>query len=146
MKALTIEALKWLGVALFVGAAVYSRTAHAQVATDAVSLTWVNATQLTTGAPIPAAPDPLSLKTTRIQRSIATACDGGTFGTVEQTLNVTPDVLSVLFENLRPAGKHCFRVAHIQVNDGQSAWSAVGTKTIVIPAPPKTRPPTITIQ
>lgn len=120
--------------------------AQAQVATDAARVSWTAATQLTTGAPIPSTPDPLSLAQTRIQRSVAPTCESGAFGNVEQVLNVTPDVLSALFENLRPAGVHCFRAAHVQLNGALSIWTPVVSKVIAIPSPPKTRPPTITIE
>lgn len=137
--------MKTLFVAALLIVTGYGCASNAQVASDAALIKWTNATQLTDGAPIPAAPDPLSLKTTRVQRSVASTCGTGAFGTVAQVWNVTSDVHSILLEGLRPAGKHCFRAAHIQANGSMSAWSAVVSKTIVIPTP-KTKPPVTTIE
>lgn len=113
------------------------------VAVDAAKVSWVNATQMSDGSPIPAAGDN-ALKETQVQRG---ACNAdGTFGVVQQQVNVLPTVLFVLFENLPPA-KYCFRARHVTNGLLNSNWSAVASKTTLAPPPPtqKTRPPVITI-
>jgi hypothetical protein len=126
----------------------WSTPAQAQtVAVDAAKVTWVNATTLvpvapaTIGAPIPATGND-AIKETQVQRG---ACNAdGTFGVVQQQINVPPTSLSVLFANLPPA-KYCFRARHVTNTLVNSNWSGVGSKTTVAPAPPKTAPPTITV-
>lgn len=118
------------------------------VASDAALLCWINATQDVNGNPLPAT-GPFSLTQTRIQRSTGASCQT-TFGTVTETLNVTPDVLMVLFENL-PAGRWCYRARHVSRDAANvellSDWSATVSKVAAAPTPPpaKPRPVTITI-
>lgn len=113
------------------------------VAVDAAKVTWVNATQMSDGSPIPATGDN-ALKETQIQRGSCNA--DGTFGVVQQQVNVLPTVLMVLFENLPPA-KYCFRGLHVTNGLRNSNWSGVASKTTVAPPPPiqKTKPPVITV-
>lgn len=135
-------------------------TSHAQVAcpptsaipTNNVLVCWTNATENvpvppeTIGTPIPAT-GPDALKTTTVQRAQVAASATCAFGTIAQTLNVTPDVTRVYFENL-PDFKHCFRVKHVNNADASSAWSGTVSKTTTTPqppAPPKSKPPTISI-
>lgn len=119
--------------------------AEAQVAPTAASLTWTNATTDVNGTPLPAT-GPGALTQTRIQRSLN--CTSSGFGTVAQTLNVTPDVLSVLFENLEP-GTHCFRARHVSLDAANvevlSNWSTTVSKIVTAPIG-KPRPPVITIE
>lgn len=118
------------------------------IATDAALLCWVNATQDVNGNALPAT-GPFSLTQTRIQRSTGATCQT-TFGTVVETLNVTPDVTMVLFESL-PAGRWCYRARHVSRDAASvellSDWSAVATKIAAAPTPPpaKAKPTTITI-
>lgn len=132
-----------LGAALL---ALVAYVALAQTAPTAARVSWTNATQDVNGEPLPAS-GPGALTQTRIQRSIAANCPTN-FGPVEQTLNVTPDVSSVLFENLAP-GRHCFRARHISRDAANveqfSDWSATVAKTISAPVV-RARPPTITIE
>ncbi len=119
--------------------------AEAQVAPTAARISWTNATQDVNGNALPAT-GPGALTQTRIQRS--TTCTSSSFGTVAQTLNVTPDVLSVLFENLEP-GTHCFRARHISRDAADveqfSDWTATVSKVIAAPIG-RARPPVITIE
>lgn len=118
------------------------------IASDAALLCWVNATEDVNGNPLPAT-GPFSLTQTRIQRSTGATCQT-TFGTAVETLNVTPDVKMVLFENL-PAGRWCYRARHVSRDAASvellSDWSAVATKIAAAPTPPpaKSKPTTITI-
>lgn len=138
---------RWLAltVVLFLLAMCLPDAAQAQtIASNAARITWVNATQLKDGAPIPAT-GPESLVRTSIMRG---TCDAGatTIVAALQILNVTPDVTMVLFENL-PDGTFCYRAQHIQENGGASAWSAtrskVSTQPVVLPQKPKA--PSITV-
>lgn len=130
---------------ILVGAALASWSADAQVAPTAARVTWTNATTDVNGNSLPAS-GPGALTQTRIQRSLN--CTASSFGTVAQTLNVTPDVLSVLFENLEP-GTHCFRARHISRDAANveqlSDWSATVSKLISAPIG-RARPPVITIE
>jgi hypothetical protein len=120
--------------------------AEAQVAPTAARITWTNATQDVNGAQLPAT-GPGALTQTRIQRSFGASCETN-FGTAAQTLNVTPDVLSVLFENLEP-GRHCFRARHVSRDAANveqlSDWTATVSKVIASPIG-RARPPVITIE
>lgn len=133
--------------AAFIVGILFAFAAFAQVAPNAARVSWTNATQDVDGSALPAT-GPGALTQTRIQRALVGAAANCSFGTVAQTLNVTPDVLSVLFENLE-AGKHCFRARHISrdASDAEllSDWSASVSK-VVAPAVVRPRPPTITIQ
>jgi len=120
-----------------------SFAAHGQVAVDAAKLTWTNATQLVDGQPLPAT-GPLSVVQTWVQRSVASTCAAGAFGTVAQVLKVPVADTSALFEGLTPVGRHCFRLAHVQENGGLSAWTPAVSKVIAAPVP-KAKPPTVTI-
>lgn len=123
----------------------WSTPAQAQtVAVDAAKVTWVNATLLTDGSPVPATGDN-AIKETQVQRSVCNA--DGTFGTNLQQINVPPTILLVLFENLPPA-KHCFRARHANNAGLMSNWSVVVSKTTVAPPPPtqKTKPIIITVE
>lgn len=137
-------ALAVVGYWLLVYLALAAAPALAQaVAPDAARVTWTNATELVTGAPIPAS-GPESIVTNRVQRALCGT--GDAFGSVQETLNVPSTVNALLFENL-PPGRYCFRARHVQENGGLSDWSAIARKTIEVPAPalPK-RPLSISIE
>ena len=131
---------------VLVGGFLASWDAHSQVAPTAARITWTNATQDVNGVQLPAT-GPGALTQTRIQRSFGASCLTN-FGTAAQTLNVTPDVLSVLFENLEP-GRHCFRARHVSRDAADaellSDWTAVVSKVIAAPVG-RARPPVITIE
>lgn len=115
------------------------------IAPDAMRVRWVLPTQMvnadgTAAGTIPAT-GPESLVQTRIQRGTCNA--DNTFGTAEQTVQVTPDVLMVLFEGL-PARKHCARVQVVQEDGDPSNWSATAYKVTRAVVKPKV--PTITVE
>lgn len=116
------------------------------VPTDLLKITYVNATLFVDGGVIPAPPDPTSLKGVRIQRSIAATCSTGSFGTVEETINLNVPATSFTFNALRPAGKHCVRLASVLLNGDVGPWSPVLFKNIVLPAPPKAQAPSYTVE
>ncbi len=117
--------------------------ANAQVATNAARVSWTNATLDVNNAPLPVT-GPDSIGETRVVRSTGDACMT-TFGTVVETLNVPPTVLSVLFENL-PAGRWCFRARHVAVDGELSDWSPIVSKVSVLPPNRPARPVSITIE
>ena len=125
--------------------------APGSIAVDAALLCWTNATTDVNGNALPAT-GPGSLKQTRIQRAQVAATADCSFTTVAQTLNVTPDVLMVLLENLTP-GKQCFRIRHVAepLTAGGaellSDWTATAFKVTTAPVPPpaKAKPPTVTV-
>lgn len=113
------------------------------IPTDSAHLTWTNATQNTDNTPIPAT-GPKSLKFTRVQRSVG--CTTTTFGTVAEQFDLAVSMADFMFAGLRPAGKHCFKLAHVLEDDTVGSFGSVVSKQITIPQPPKAKPPTYTIQ
>ena len=116
-----------------------------EIAPNAAKVSWVNATQLENGAPIPAT-GPESIVQTRIQRGLCNAT-ATSVPTVLETLNVPAAITQVLFENL-PDGTFCYRARHIQENGGMSLWSAtaskISTQPVIVPQKPKAISITIT--
>lgn len=127
----------WIALAFL---ALLPATAQGQVASNAARITWVNATQLENGAPIPAT-GPESIIQTRVVRGSCNA--DGSFGVVLETLNVPVTATSVLFEQIA-AGTYCYRARHVQENLGLSGWSVTVSKVAVQPVS-KPKPPSITI-
>lgn len=133
---------------LFAGAAQAQQTCPptGTVAVDAALLCWTNATQDVNGNPLPAT-GPGSLTGTRVQRAVVAATVSCSFTTIAETLNVTPDVKLMFFQNLAP-GKHCFRIRHVADNPAPndvSDWSATASKVTVSPTPPPAKPKPLTI-
>lgn len=116
------------------------------VPTNAALLCWTNATQDVDGNPLPAT-GPGALTQTRAQRAVVAASATCSFSTIAETLNVTPDVTMLFFQNLT-AGKHCYRARHIALDAAGaellSDWTPYVSK-VVAPAAVKPRPLTITI-
>jgi hypothetical protein len=119
------------------------------IAVDAALLCWTNATQDVNGNPLPAT-GPFALTQTRVQRAVVGSTASCAFTVIAETLNVTPDVTQMFFQNL-PVGKHCFRARHISRDSADvelfSDWTATVSKVTTSPVPPpaKPRPLTITI-
>lgn len=143
LKKLTLVTAALLALVTFEVSAQVVCPPTTTTAVNAALVCWTNATLNEDGTTIPAI-GPLSLKTTTIQRAQVAATASCDFTTIAQTLNVTPDVTTVLFENLT-AGKQCFRARHVNEAGTNSAYSAMVSKVTTVPAPVKTRPPTISI-
>lgn len=131
-------------LAIFGTVAAFAQT----VPVDSLKITYQNATEFVTppGGLIPPPPDPTSLAGVRIQRSVAADCQTGAFGNVEETVNINVPASAFTFNNLRPAGRHCVRLASVLLNGTVGPWSPVLSKVIALPTPPRARPPTYTVE
>lgn len=113
------------------------------IKSNEILLCWSNATQNTDGTPIPAT-GPDALKQTRVQRAQVATTATCSFSTVTETLNVTPDVTRMFFQNM-PTFKHCFRLKHIAEDNEESAFTGTLSKNTSPPPSPRPGGPTITI-
>lgn len=103
-------------------------------------LCWVNAYKDVNGQKLPST-GPYSLTQTRIQRHKVGKNAKCNFDTIDQTVNVTPDILARKYTDLTD-GKHCWRARHISRDEKgdevYGAWSKTVSK--VIPGGPTSNP------